>query len=73
MDLTKEIVDKHSTEEIIAYLSKMMNGIIQNYKLGFQTGRPEALWGSFGDIVQVSELLREMKRRNAERDALKEA
>lgn len=73
MDIVKEMLDKHSNEEVVAYLNKMMNGIIQNYKLGFQTGRSEALWGSFGDIVQVSEFLREMKKRNDARDAMKES
>lgn len=73
MDIVKEMLDRHSNEEVVAYLNKMMNGIIQNYKLGFQTGRSEALWGSFGDIVQVSEFLREMKKRNDARDAMKES
>ena len=73
MDIVKEMLDRHSNEEVVAYLNKMMNGIIQNYKLGFQTGRPEALWGSFGDIVQVSEFLREIKKRNDARDAMKES
>jgi len=73
MDIAKEMLDKHNDAEVIAYLSKTMNGIVQNYKIAFQVGRSDALWGSFGDIMLVSDFLREIKKRNDARDAMKES
>lgn len=73
MDIVKEMLDKHNNDEVIAYLSKTMNGIVQNYKVAFQSGRSDAIWGSFGDIMLVYDFLREMKRRNDARDAMKES
>lgn len=71
MDLAKDIVDKYTTEQIIAYLDHVMGGIHQNYRTALKTGRPEFLWGSLGDITQIKDILYEMKTRNAERDAMK--
>lgn len=64
MDIAKEIVEKHDDREIIAHLDSIMSGVIKNYRIGLSTGRSEALWGSFGDIVQVREILHEMKTRD---------
>lgn len=71
MDLAKDIVDKYTTEQIIAYLDHVMGGVNQNYRTALKTGRPEFLWGSLGDIAQIKDILYEMKTRNAERDAMK--
>ena len=73
MDIVKEMLDKHNNDEVVAYLSKTMNGIVQNYKIALQSGRSDALWGSFGDIMLVNDFLREIKRRNDARDAMKES
>lgn len=73
MDIVKEMLDKHNNDEVVAYLSKTMNGIVQNYRIALQSGRSDALWGSFGDIMLVNDFLREIKRRNDARDAMKES
>lgn len=71
MDIVKEMLDKHNNDDVIAYLSKTMNGIVQNYRIALQSGRSDALWGSFGDIMLVNDFLREIKKRNDARDAMK--
>lgn len=73
MDIVKEMLDKHNNDEVVAYLSKTMNGIVQNYRIALQSGRSDALWGSFGDIMLVNDFLREIKKRNDARDAMKES
>ena len=72
MDLAKDIVDKYTTEQIIAYLNKALGGVVKNYNIGLKFGRPEFLWSSFVDIVQAKEILREMKERNDAREAAKQ-
>ncbi len=72
MDITKDIVDKYSTEQIIAYLDHLVGGISSNYRTALKTGRPEFLWGSLGDVVQIKDILHEMKARNDAREATKQ-
>ena len=72
MDLAKDIVDKYSTEQIIAYLDHLVGGVSQNYRTALKTGRPEFLWGSLGDIVQTKDILHEMRTRNDAREAAKQ-
>ena len=71
MDLAKDIVDKYTTEQIIAYLDHLMGGISQNYKIALKVCKAEPLWISMGDIAQVKEVLHEMKKRNDDREAAK--
>lgn len=71
MDLAKDIVDKYTTEQIIAYLDHLMGGINQNYKIALKVCKSEPLWISMGDISQVKEILHEMKKRNDAREAAK--
>lgn len=71
MDLAKDIVDKYTTEQIIAYLDHLMGGIGQNYKIALKVCKAEPLWISMGDIAQVKEILHEMKKRNDAREAAK--
>ena len=61
MELAKDIVDKYTTEQIIAELDHTLGGVVQSYKAGLKTGRAEFLWSSFGDIVQIKDILHEMK------------
>lgn len=63
MDIAKEIVERHDDREIIAYLNSVMSGVIKNYRVGL-AGHPEVIWGSFGDIMQVYDILHEMKARD---------
>lgn len=72
MDITKDIVDKYTTEQIIAYLDHLAGGVSQNYRTALKTGRPEFLWGSLGDVVQIKDILHEMKTRNNAREVSKQ-
>ena len=69
VDITKELLDNHSDEEIIAYLSKVMNGVVQNYQIALKANQPEALWSNLGDITMVSSILKAIKTRNDAREA----
>lgn len=71
MDLAKDIVDKYSTEQIIAYLDHIMGGVTQNFRTGLKVCKAEPLWISLGDIEQVKDILHEMKIRNDAVEALK--
>ena len=71
MDLTKDIVDKYTTEQIIAYLDHLIGGVQQNYRTALKVCKAEPLWISMGDIEQAKEILREMKVRNDAREAMK--
>lgn len=71
MDIAKDIVDKYTTEQIIAYLDHLMGGVTQNFRTGLKVCKAEPLWISLGEIEQVKEILHEMNKRNQEREALK--
>lgn len=73
VDIVKEMLERHSDEEVIAYLSKVMTGVAQNYQTALKANQPETLWGNLGDIAMVSSILRGIKARNDTREALKES
>lgn len=72
MDIAKDIVDKYTTEQIIACLDHLMGGVTQNFRTGLKVCKSEPLWISMGDIEQVKEILHEMKTRNDAREATKD-
>lgn len=72
MDLAKDIVDKYTTEQIIAYLDRLVNGVQQNYRTALKVCKSEPLWISMGDIEQARAILHEMKVRNDAREAAKQ-
>lgn len=57
----------HKDEEIIEYISKTMSGIVKNYNTSMAQKSPELLWGSFGDIVMVSQITKAMDKKNKDR------
>lgn len=69
IDIVKELLEKHSDEEIISYLYKVMNGIAQNYQTAMKANQSEVLWGNLGDMVMVTAILKAMKVRNDNRSA----
>lgn len=69
VDITKELLDNHSDEEIVSYISKVMNGVVQNYQIALKANQPEALWSNLGDITMVSSILKAIKTRNDAREA----
>ena len=72
MDIVKDIVDKYTTEQIIAHLDYLMGSVTQNYKVALKVCKAEPLWISMGDISQVKAILHEMKKRNDAREAAKQ-
>lgn len=70
MDIAKDIVDKYSTEQIVAYLDSLVAGVLQNYKTSLKANQPQITWGSIGDIAQVRSILHEMKKRDEAKKAL---
>lgn len=71
MDIAKDIIDKYSEEQIIAYLDKLMAGVQQNYRASMKINQPQVLWGCLGDIDLVRMILHEMRTRNDAREAQK--
>ena len=51
MDIAKDIVDKYTTEQIVAYLDKLMGGVLKNYQTAIKVNQPEVLFGDLGDIL----------------------
>lgn len=72
VDLEKEIINNHSDEEVIAFLYKVMGGVVKNYNSGLTANNPNYLWGSFADVVMVKSILGQMKQRNDAKEALKQ-
>lgn len=72
MDIVKDIVDKYSTEQIVAYLDTIATGVLKNYKTSLSSNQPHIIWGSIGDIAQMKAVLHEMKKRNDAREAQKQ-
>ncbi len=72
MDITKDIVDKYTTEQIVAYLDRLSSGVLKNYQTAIKVNQPEVLFGNLGDITQIRSVLHEMNKRNQEREAQKQ-
>lgn len=70
MNLAGDLLDKYTTEQVIAYLDKLTSGILKNYQTAIRVNQPQILFGSLGDITRVRDILHEMKKRNDERLAL---
>lgn len=71
MDIIKDIVDKYSTEQIIAYLDRLSAGVLKNYQTAIKVNQPQILFGDLGDIAQMRSILHEINKRNQEREAMK--
>ena len=54
-------------EEVIEFLAKTMNGVVKNYNLSLEKGSPELLWGNFGDIVMVTQVLKAINKKNEDK------
>lgn len=64
IDIVRELLEKHTDEEIIAYLDGMATGILQNYRTATKQNQPQLLFGNLGDLVMITSILRAMKQRN---------
>ena len=69
MDITKDIVEKYSVEQIVDYLDKLSTGVLKNYQTAIKANQPAVLFGNLGDLAQIRAVLHEMNRQNQERAA----
>ena len=69
MDITKDIVEKYSVEQIVDYLDKLSAGVLKNYQTAIKANQPAVLFGNLGDLAQIRGILHEMNRQNQERAA----
>ena len=72
IDITKELLNNHSDEEIISYLDSVATGILKNYKVAASANQPQLLFGNLGDVTMVATILRAMKNRNEAREAARQ-
>ncbi len=73
INIIGEIIEKHSDEEIIAHLEKIVAGVVKNYTVALDKGNSDILWANLGDLTQVASILRGMRKRNEAREAQKES
>jgi hypothetical protein len=67
INIIGEIIEKHSDEEIIAHLEKIVAGVVKNYTVALDKGNSDILWANLGDLTQVASILRGMRKRNEAR------
>lgn len=72
MDLAADILDKYTQEQIVAYLDNVLFGVLKNYKIAIDKGTPEILYASLGDLTEVRAILHEQRKRDQEKQALKQ-
>ena len=73
INIIGEIIEKHSDEEIIAHLEKIVAGVVKNYTVALDKGNSDILWANLGGLTQVASILRGMRKRNEAREAQKES
>ena len=71
INIVGEMLEKHSDQEVIAYLDSIMTGLLKNYKTALEKNQAEVLWGNLGDISLVASIVRAMKKRDDAREAQK--
>lgn len=71
MNLAADILDKYTKEQVTAYLDKLVTGVLQNYRTSLEKGDSNILWSNLGDLTQIRSILHEMKKRDAEREAMR--
>lgn len=73
VNVVGELIERHSDEEIIAHLDKIVAGVVKNYTVALDKGNSDILWANLGDLTQVASILRGMRKRNEAREAQKES
>lgn len=69
ISIESEILSNHTDEEVVEYLDSILTGLLKNYRVALEKGQSEVLWGNLGDVTLVAAIIREMKKRNATRQA----
>ena len=72
MDLAKDVVDKYSMEQIIAYLDSRLAGVLQNYEKAVKKEQPQILFINKGEIDHIKSIIHEIRKRNDAREAMRE-
>ena len=72
VDIVKEMLEKHSDDEVVVYLDSVMTGLLQNYRTAAKQNQPELLYGNLGDLAMVASIIRAIKQRNDAREAQKQ-
>lgn len=71
IDITKELLNNHSDEEMIVYLDSVITGILQNYRTAIKQNQSELLYGNLGDLTMIASIIRAIKQRNEVRESMK--
>ena len=67
MNLASDLLDKYTSEQVTAYLDKLVTGVLKNYQTAIKLNQPQVLFGSVGDIAQLKDILHEMRKRDEAR------
>lgn len=70
INLVAETLERHTDQEVIEHLSKVMLGVVKNYKVAFEKGDSSVLWGNLGDLELVTSMLSAMNKKNQERNVV---
>lgn len=73
INIVGELIERHSDDEIIAHLDKIVSGVVKNYNVALEKGTSDILWANLGDLAQVSSILRGLKKRNEAREIQKKS
>lgn len=72
ISIANELVQRHSDQEIIEFLSKTTRGLVQNYKVAVEKGDSSILFANLGDLTMVASILAELDRREKNKLATQE-
>lgn len=72
MNLAADLLDKYTQEQVVAYLDKLLSGVLKNYHTAIKVNQPEVLFGNLGDVAQARDIIHEMRKRNDAREAMKQ-
>lgn len=72
ISIANELVQRHSDQEIIEFLSKTTRGLVQNYKVAVEKGDSSILFANLGDLTMVASVLTELDKREKNKLATQE-
>lgn len=72
ISIANELVQRHSDQEIIEFLSKTTRGLVQNYKVAVEKGDSSILFANLGDLTMVASVLAELDKREKNKLATQE-
>ena len=72
ISIANELVQRHSDQEIIEFLSRTTRGLVQNYKVAVEKGDSSILFANLGDLTMVASVLAELDKREKNKLATQE-